>query len=288
MVEAARKVERAPGVRKRRRKSAFFTVVGLLLITLTIAGFWPQYFSAVTGRTPAENAQFWLIHLHSALFTGWLLLYIFQAALIVTGRARLHIEAGPWLAGYGFAIAVLGIFASVALARRLGVRENDFDLAASFVFFPLVDMAFFAGFLAAAVIWRKTPHLHKRAMLLATFSIAVVGLGRLVARMPFESAFIWQPLTLAPLIIATAYDIFICRRLYPIMAIGLLAHLARLNAEPFTPKRALAADRSIADRRHGRCAAERGGIAFLHLLRSRLCPWLRFDVAVRGPLSPGA
>ena len=81
--------------RRRLGKSPFFTVLGLLLLVLAVAGFWPQYFSAVTGRAPAASAQFWLIHLHAALFTLWLLLYISQAALIMTGRARVHLKMGP-------------------------------------------------------------------------------------------------------------------------------------------------------------------------------------------------
>jgi len=221
------------GARTRLCKSPFFTILGLLLLTLAIAGFWPQYFSAAMGRTPAVTARFWLIHLHAALFTAWLLLYISQAALIMTGRARVHLKMGPWLAAYGFAIAAIGLYAAALLAQRLGQRENDFEAAAAFVFFPIIDMVYFAGFLAAAVVWRKSPHLHKRAMFLATFSIAVVGLGRLVGRTGFESAAVWQPLNLAPLLIVIGYDIFICRKIYPVMAIGLAVHLGRLNAEHF-------------------------------------------------------
>lgn len=224
--------------RRRLRKSPFFTLLGLLLLTLAVAGFWPQYFSAVTGRAPAATTQFWLIHLHAALFTFWLLLYVSQAALIMSGRARVHLRMGPWLAAYGFAIAALGLYAAALLAHRFGLREGDFEAAAAFVFFPVIDMVYFAGFLAAAVAYRKLPHLHKRAMFLATFSIAIVGLGRLVDRAGFESALAWQPLNLAPLLIAIAYDLVVCRRVYPIMAVGLVVHLGRLNAEAFTASEA--------------------------------------------------
>jgi hypothetical protein len=203
------------------------------MLALAVGGFWPQYFSAVTGRTPGTTTQFWMIHLHAALFTLWLLLYISQATLIMTGQARVHLKMGPWLAAYGFASAGVGLGAAGLLAARLGQRENDFEAAASFVFFPVIDMVYFAGFLAAAVAYRKVPHLHKRAMFLATFSIAVVGLGRLVGRTGFESAFVWQPLNLAPLLIAIAYDIVVCRKVYAVMAAGLLVHLMRLNAEQF-------------------------------------------------------
>jgi len=83
------------------------------------------------------------------------------------------------------------------------------------------------------VAWRERPDLHKRAMFLATFSIAVVGLGRLVGRMELDSAMLWQPLNLAPLLIAIAYDAAVCRRLYGVVVVGLIVHLIRLNAEYF-------------------------------------------------------
>ena len=229
---AAKDIEPVP-IRRKLRKSPAFTIFGLILLVLAIAGFWPQYFSAVIGRAPASTVQYWLIHLHSALFTIWLLLYISQAAFIMTGRARVHLELGPWLAIYGFIIAAVGIYAAGLLAFRLGLRENDFEAAASFAFFPFIDMVFFAGFLSAAIVYRKRPQLHKRAMFVATFSIAVVGLGRLVGRAGFEDPFIWQPLNLAPLLVAIAYDLFVCRRVHAVLVVGLIVHIGRLNAESF-------------------------------------------------------
>lgn len=220
--------------RSRAKKSPFFTLLGLLLLVLAIGGFWPQYFSAAIGRTPEPATQFWLIHLHAALFVAWLLAYLFQSSLIVTGRTRVHLKTGPWLAGFGFAVALLGLFAASRLAARFGERMRDFDAGASFVFFPVIDMVYFAGFLAIAVAFRKRPEIHKRAMFLATFSIAVVGWGRFVFRFGFDSAWIWQPLILAPLLLAMVYDLVVKRKVYAVMAVGLFVHLLRLNAEGFT------------------------------------------------------
>ena len=67
------------------------------MLVLALGGFWPQYLSAALGRVPAETTQFWLIHLHAGLFTVWLLFFISQASLIMTGFARVHVRLGPWL-----------------------------------------------------------------------------------------------------------------------------------------------------------------------------------------------
>ena len=235
MGASAATIGKATGVRKRLRKSPFFALLGCFMLAFAVGGFWPQYFAAAVGGTPAESTRFWLIHLHAALFTIWLLLYISQAGLILSGRVRMHLKLGPWLAAYGFAIAAVGLYAAVLLADRFGERLRDQEEAAAFVLFPLIDMVFFAGFLAAAMAWRKRPALHKRAMLVATFSIAIVGGGRLVARMiELDNPWIWQPLMLAPLLLAAAYDLFVCRRFYAVTTAGLAVHLARLNADTFS------------------------------------------------------
>jgi hypothetical protein len=233
MGTAAAKIVPKGRARRRLRKSPFYTFLGLVMLGVAVAGFWPQYFSAVTGRSPDPNTLFWLIHLHAALFTLWLLFYISQAALIAAGRARVHFAMGPWLAAFGFVAAFVGLYAAGLLAQRFGLRQGDMEAAAAFVFFPLIDMVYFAGFLAAALVWRKRPDLHKRAMFIATFSIAVVGLNRFVGAPSGWDPLAWQAANLAPLLVAAAYDAFVCRKLYGVMAVGLLLHWLRLNAEAF-------------------------------------------------------
>lgn len=217
----------------RRRKSPFFLMLGLLMLVLAIGGFWPQYFSAVVGRPPPVSTQFWLIHLHAAIFVAWMMAYISQAAMVATGRTATHLKIGPWLAGFGFAAVVFGLFVASKLAVRLGERSGNFEEAASFVFFPFIDIVYLAAFLAVAVAFRKRPEIHKRAMFLATFSVAVVGLGRLIGKTGIENPLIWQPLNLAPLAIALIFDAAVCRKVYAVMVAGLIVHLIRLNAEAF-------------------------------------------------------
>ena len=111
------------------RRSPFFTLLGLMMLALAIGGFWPQYFSAVIGRTPEPTTRYWLIHLHAALFLSWLILYIGQATLVLSGRTRVHMKVGPWLATYGFVIALVGLYAALRLAARFGERLQNFEQA---------------------------------------------------------------------------------------------------------------------------------------------------------------
>lgn len=233
MVTAVIRSNRSPARTRRRSRSPFFTLLGLLLLVLAIGGFWPQYFSAAIGGTPEPTTRFWLIHLHAALFVAWLVAYIVQSALVLSGRTAIHLKTGPWLAGFGFTIALVGLFAASRLAARFGERMRDFEAGAAFVFFPLIDMVYFAGFLAVAVAFRKKPEIHKRAMFVATFSIAVVGWGRFVGRLGYDSPWVWQPLILAPLLVVIAHDLAVRRKVFAVMAAGLFVHLARLNAEGF-------------------------------------------------------
>ena len=219
--------------RRRRYKSPLFTLLGLLLLVLAVAGFWPQYFTMIAGGVPDPTTRFWLIHLHTAVFLAWMLAYLVQSTLVWTGRTATHLKLGPILASFGFAVGLVGLLAAFPLAARFGARMGDMEQGAAFVFFPVIDMVYFGGFLAVAVVLRKKPEIHKRALFVATFSIAVVGWGRLIGRMPYESPWFWQPLTLAPLLLVMAYDLAARRTVYTVMVAGLLVHLARLNAEGF-------------------------------------------------------
>ena len=220
-----------PTPASRRLRSPFYAGLAVLMIALALAGFWPQYYSSLVVGIVPPPARHWLIHLHSSLFLAWLLAFFCQAALIWRGHLALHRRLGNLLVWYGFAIALVGLIAGFALAARFGQRMGDPEQGASFVLFPTIDMVFFAGFLAAAWAWRYRPERHRRAMLVATFSIAVVGIGRLF--FPIGGPWIWQPLTLSPLLLAFAWDLAARRQVHGVLAIGLLVHLLRLNAEPF-------------------------------------------------------
>src|SRR5260370_42612165 len=89
--------------------------MAILMLATVLLGFARSYFLAGLFRAPLPN---WLIHLHGAAFSSWLLLLIVQTSLVASGRVDLHKRLG--LLGFGLAILmiVLGILAATDSLRR--------------------------------------------------------------------------------------------------------------------------------------------------------------------------
>ena len=224
------------GPTKRRVRPRFYVGMAILLIVLAVAGFWPQYYGPLLTGGELQ-LRHWAVHVHSSIFLVWLVLFLSQAAIVERRRTPLHRRLGPLIAAYGFAVAVMGLYAGLVLAARWVEIGRGLDSAATFAFAPLIDMLMFAGFLAVAVAARNRPEAHKRLMLMATFSIALVGVGRLVSRIPFigfEDRWLWVPIMLAPLLIGMGYDLVTRRRVHTVYLIALPLYVLRLNQDFFT------------------------------------------------------
>lgn len=217
-----------------RRRSLFYLVVPILLIALAMTGFWPQYYGRLaTGRALEGAAVHPLVHVHSTLFISWLLAILVQAALVRGGRTRLHQNLGPWLAGSGYAVAGLGLFAGLSLAAAQVARGGSLDAAAVFVAAPILDMLMFTGFLTAAVAWRRRPEVHKRLILFTGYSFAFVGFVRHLGRVPglMENLWLATFILVAPVALCIAWEAVTQRSVHPVWWIGLAAFTARLLLE---------------------------------------------------------
>jgi hypothetical protein len=159
----------------------FYSGMAIAMALTVFVGFAPTYYLralwgapvSVTGTTSLTP----LAHVHGALFTGWVLLFIVQTALVASHRVALHRRlgmAGAWLAA---AMVVVGVSTAIAGAAR-GAAPPGVDPLA-FLAVPLFDMALFAGFVTTAILWRRHKETHKRLMLLAYVSIIVAAAARL-------------------------------------------------------------------------------------------------------------
>lgn len=216
----------------------FYPLAGLLVTLAVIAGFWPQYYQPlITGRELAPRNNSWGIHLHSALFLAWVAGFALQALFVRLGQVRLHRRIGTIMAALGLATVVVGTWAAFA-ANLEHVRNGlPLDRGATILFFIVSDMGMFAGFLAAGIAYRDRREIHKRLMLLATLSLAFVGMGRLIAHVSptLFPQHRWAAILimLTPVFAAIGHDLYRRRAIHPVYVIGLGLFLLRLLRVPF-------------------------------------------------------
>jgi hypothetical protein len=191
----------------RRRGHRFYVGVTLVLIATVVTGFWPSYFGTLVSGGVTRPL---VMHLHGAVFTGWMALLLLQVSLAATGRIRLHRQVGRIGIVYGLLVLVLGIIVSFAApVMHVHVGDWTIDTAAGFLLLPLVDMILFAAFFGAAMACRHKPEIHKRLILAATVALAFAAVARMTLP-PLAFALVW----LAPMAAAMVVDVMSSGRVH--------------------------------------------------------------------------
>jgi hypothetical protein len=174
----------------------FYSLATVLLLGLTIVGFQLFYFHgmAYPGRplTPPIKS---LVITHGVAMSLWMLLAIVQPFLVAGGNRRMHMALGKVAAVIAVCLVVLGLKLGIASCK---VAPPDLMYGPmtpkQFMAVPVLDITLFALFLAAGVLWRKRPDIHKPMMFLA--SLAAVGAA--ISRMDFlnhlYAGTIWEKL----------------------------------------------------------------------------------------------
>ena len=196
----------------------FYLGIAAFMSLMVLVGFWPTYFGHLLSSGIPDRP--WVVHLHGLVFVGWMVLLIAQVILVATGRTQAHRRLGTFGIAYGFLVLAMGLVVSIAapvLHFRSG--EQTLDAAAGFLIIPLGDMVLFAGFLTAAVIYRRQPEIHKRLMLLATNALLFAAAGRLGNFISIPAA---TALWLSPVLLGIAYDKWAYQRVHRVYLLGLV------------------------------------------------------------------
>ena len=119
----------------------------------------------------------WILWLHGIVFSGWLVFFILQSALVRARSVRWHRNVGWFGAALGTGIFALGVTTTVTMARWYThtLHQNVTNLLG----IPLWDIGCFAVCFTLAIAWRKKLEHHRRLMLLATCALSAAGIGRL-------------------------------------------------------------------------------------------------------------
>jgi hypothetical protein len=215
--------------------------VAFVTILIALAGFWPTYFGPLVAGSLQKVP---VIHVHAAVFMGWLMLVGTQAFLAATGRIALHMKVGRIGMGYGVFLILVGLITAFS-QFAVRVEAGNIEEAQNRLFAPLTDMLVFAPLLAAAWYYRRKPEIHKRLIIVATTVLLVAAVHRIVflgGRPPPapQLLLVW----LAPIYLGMAYDLLKRRLVHPVYLLGIVVVLLLKFARP--PLRGSAAWRDFA------------------------------------------
>jgi hypothetical protein len=211
----------------------FFTGMAAAMAITIFAGFAPTYYlhawlHGTTSRGVAGGAELTpLLHVHAAVFSLWIALFVTQTGLIAGRRHALHRKLGLASLGLAAIMMIVGYMTAVHAARA-GSSPPGWDDKA-FLLIPLSSLALFGSFLVAGVLNRRRPDYHKRLMLLATIALLLPALARIVRMMDLPilpvgvlGGLVVLNLYLVPLIL---FDSLRLGRVHPVTLWGTLVFL---------------------------------------------------------------
>ncbi len=173
----------------------FYSISAAVFVLITFWGFHSFYlYGKAAGGNPIAPEMFVLDSIHGAAMSAWVLLFLIQAILIGVSKRRLHMKLG-WAA---LAIAPVLAICGVVTAFRSVQSAPDFVFFAMpyprFLLVMFAEIALYASFVAAGLIARKRPAIHRPMMLLASLSILAGSTARIPALYPVFSHAGWPGL----------------------------------------------------------------------------------------------
>lgn len=166
----------APGLAIERSASdrGFFLIMAIAIAVTVAVGFSVSFMRAKTAFASAP----WHVHLHAAVFSLWIALYLVQNALVARGRFGPHRALGVFGTIWAFVMVGVGIHTTVmALALH---RVPPFFPPGVFLVLDVAGVLTFAALTLAAVALRRDGAWHKRLMLCGTVMVMSPALGRLL------------------------------------------------------------------------------------------------------------
>ena len=169
----------APG--KSNPVRLFYTVAASVLLVITLIGFQQFYFHGrAVGDREIPPRMFWLTVVHGVAMSAWIVLFLVQPLLIVTGNRRQHILFGRIGAVLAAAIIIIGATMAIESVR---VTPDDGVFRGltrkQFLAIPLTDLIKFACFVSIGVLYRRHAGIHRPMMLLATLTAITASAARI-------------------------------------------------------------------------------------------------------------
>jgi hypothetical protein len=207
---------------RRSPVALFYPAMAIFAAAVIFLGFARSYYLKEIFGTPPLPL---LVHLHGALMTAWMGLFIVQTTLVEKGRSDIHRRLG--VAGGILAAAIVVVGPIVAVN---GVRAGHHALPGvnplAFMAVPFGDIAVFATLVGAALYYRRRPEFHKRLMLVALITILPPGVARWPITFLPKGPLLFFGFPDLVLVACIVYDYARTRRLNPAFLLGGLLLIA--------------------------------------------------------------
>jgi hypothetical protein len=207
-----------PVLERRKADNIFFTTTAVMMLVIVVSGFAPSYFlkGAVFAHLPSV-----LVHLHGAVFSSWIFLYVIQTGLISAKNFKLHRRLGLLGAVIAGLMVILGILAPIGTLRRHAVLPSFFT-PADFLIGNMFGIILFGMYVAFAIWKRKDARVHKRVMYMANCMLLSPAISRFYFFWPWMRTHMYLvgviPLGLVMLLLI--YDLYSWRRPLLVTLIG--------------------------------------------------------------------
>lgn len=152
----------------------FYFCMSLVITAIVVSGFSKTVDANLFHANPPRPFLLWM---HGAAFSTWIVFFIAQSALVRVRKVSVHRTIGWFGAGLAAVMVVLGVTIAIVMTR--------FDVAVlhqkgveAFLAIPFWDIIFFGTCMALAIAWRKRPDFHRRLVFIATCQLTDAGVGR--------------------------------------------------------------------------------------------------------------
>jgi hypothetical protein len=217
------------GVRREKPTRALAAATTIAFLALVLWAFARTYYLKLLFDTPALPV---LLHVHGLVMSGWVALLVTQTTLIAAHRVRWHRRLGVIGIAWAALVVAMGSIVTIgAAARDVRAASPLGPVHVTIMGLELLQMAFFAAFVATAIAYRQRRDIHGRLMLMTI----VCMLPSAITRLPFDfigNREVMFALDLA-VIGAIAFDTWRGRRLHPALAWAGAAFLAAMNVAFF-------------------------------------------------------
>jgi hypothetical protein len=157
----------------------FYVVSAAVVAAVSIVGFRSFYLQGRGfGGNPLTHQIVPLILVHAFAMSSWVLLFVVQSVLILTGKSRLHRVLGPIGGFLAAAIVLLGTAMGIFSAHFNPRAYEMFGGPRFFLVEMLTEILLFGVFVGIAIAYRRRAEIHRPMMLLATVVILSGALAR--------------------------------------------------------------------------------------------------------------